>query len=961
MNKEMIISASAHEKRVAILENGVVMEFYVERIDETQAVVGNVYKGRVVKVLPGMQSAFVDIGLERDAFLYVSDFFEEEGNDEYDTESVSTEGQSRGKGRDGRDSQRQQSDRDLSGRHKRERDGRSPLPEPAESTAKAKPVIEDQIEFDSRLLPPDLDVDDSLSEVSMITDALDLSVSPEAIVVELDPEELQTVLDAESEVQLERVELEPEEEEPVVAEPVATEEPDLDLALALSDGFQFERVTDHDVPHVEPEPPAPESEVMVDAPEISPESVSVAEIQPVAVEAEAKPQGRRRGRKKAEPAKVEPPPVEVPVQVEPAPVEPTGKKKQTRGRKKAVPAPALEFERILDDDVLSEAGDLLKEAIVQHKILEQTRQAEYETAPVLAGDEEATPTAVEAASPATEVVRPAPVRVADEEPATEEVVSDADLTDSEASIGKRSRNSEFASRRGRRGRRRGRPATGGGPGQADEETGEPVLSDSDVAVLLGDEAESDGADSETPDLKLKDDSLGDDSAVPPQPPVAVPPPARREPRDLPPPRDTRGKSDARPPREFRGRAPGITDLLREGQEILVQIAKEPIGTKGARITSYVALPGRYLVYMPTVAHIGVSRKIPSDQERTRLKRTMINLRDRDQIPGGFIVRTACEGHTEEELREDMMYLFRTWQDMRKRSEHSKPGTVVYRELDLVQRLLRDHLSNEFSVIRVDNEEEYARVVDFISRFQPKLLDRVKLYTRKRQIFEEYGVQTELDAALKPRVWLKSGGFIVINQTEALVAIDVNTGKFVGRSNRLEDTIVKTNLEAAVEIVRQIRLRDLGGIIVLDFIDMEERKNRQKVMQVLEQEIKSDRSPSKILQFNDFGLVAITRKRVRQSLERILCEPCPYCTGAGMVKSAETVCYEILGEARRMASDMEGETRSREVTLRINPSVAKALRNEQKQVWGEIEDYLGCSVSLQSDPNIHQEHYDFAFL
>ncbi|MBI4746926.1 MAG: Rne/Rng family ribonuclease [Acidobacteria bacterium] len=801
-----------------------------------------------------------------------------------------------------------------------------------------------------------------------MTDGLDLSVSPEASVVELDPEEMQAVLEAESEVQLERVEIHPvEDEEPVVAEPVESTEPDLDLALALSDGFQFERVTDHDMPQVEPEPPAtqPEADVQAEAAEAPTEVAVVAEVEPLVVEAETRPQGRRRGRKKAEPVKVEPPPVEIPVQAEPTPVEPAGKKKPARGgRKKATPppAPAVAFERILDDDVLSDAGDLLKEAIVQHKILEQTRQDEYEIAATPTAEDGAQP-AMEATPVAPEIAQPAPVRVADEEPVEPAVAQgepEADLTDTEASVGKRSRNSEFASRRGRRGRRRGRPANGGGAAQSDEDTGETTLADSDVAALLGDEAEADGGDSETPEMKAKDDSLGDDSLVPPQPPVAALP-ARRESRDLPPPRDTRTKSEARPPREFRGRAPGITDLLREGQEILVQIAKEPIGTKGARITSYVALPGRYLVYMPTVAHIGVSRKIPSDQERTRLKRTMINLRDREQIPGGFIVRTACEGHTEEELREDMMYLFRTWQDMRKRSEHSKPGTVVYRELDLVQRLLRDHLSNEFSVIRVDNEEEYARVVDFISRFQPKLLDRVKLYTRKRQIFEEYGVQSELDAALKPRVWLKSGGFIVINQTEALVAIDVNTGKFVGRSNRLEDTIVKTNLEAAVEIVRQIRLRDLGGIIVLDFIDMEERKNRQKVMQVLEQEIKSDRSPSKILQFNDFGLVAITRKRVRQSLERILCEPCPYCTGAGIVKSAETVCYEILAESRRMASDMEGETRSREVTLRINPSVAKALRNEQKQVWGEIEDYLGCSVSLQSDPNIHQEHYDFAFL
>jgi ribonuclease G len=257
---------------------------------------------------------------------------------------------------------------------------------------------------------------------------------------------------------------------------------------------------------------------------------------------------------------------------------------------------------------------------------------------------------------------------------------------------------------------------------------------------------------------------------------------------------------------------------------------------------------------------------------------------------------------------------------------------------------------------VDNEFEYERIVDFVNRFAPKLVNRVKLYTKDTPILEHYGVQAEIDKAVKPRVWLKSGGYIVINQTEALVAIDVNTGKFVGKSNRLEDTIVKTNLEAAKEIVRQIRLRDLGGIIVLDFIDMEERKNRAKVMGALEQELRSDRSPSKILQFNDFGLVAITRKRVKQSLERTLCTPCPYCGGGGMVKSPQTVSYEILAEARRISKDVDHHN---EVILRVNPEVAKALRGPERDVLAEIEAYLGGLVSIKSDPTVHQEQFDIA--
>ncbi len=402
--------------------------------------------------------------------------------------------------------------------------------------------------------------------------------------------------------------------------------------------------------------------------------------------------------------------------------------------------------------------------------------------------------------------------------------------------------------------------------------------------------------------------------------------------------------------------PVITDLLREGQEIIVQIAKEPIGQKGARITSHVALPGRYIVYMPTVDHIGVSRKIGTDEERQRLKRTLHQLRAESGAPGGFIVRTAANGCTIDELREDMQYLIRTWSDIRRRADRVKAPAIAHRDLDLVQRILRDQLSSDFTAIRVDSEFEYERIVDFVNRFAPKLVNRVKLYTKDTPILEHYGVQAEIDKAVKPRVWLKSGGYIVINQTEALVAIDVNTGKFVGKSNRLEDTIVKTNLEAAKEIVRQIRLRDLGGIIVLDFIDMEERKNRQKVMTALEQELHSDRSPSKILQFNDFGLVAITRKRVKQSLERTLCTPCPYCGGGGMVKSPQTVSYEILAEARRISKDVDHHN---EVILRVNPEVAKALRGPERDVLAEIEAYLGGMVTIKSDPTVHQEQFDIA--
>jgi len=412
-------------------------------------------------------------------------------------------------------------------------------------------------------------------------------------------------------------------------------------------------------------------------------------------------------------------------------------------------------------------------------------------------------------------------------------------------------------------------------------------------------------------------------------------------------RAERAERSDRPPQ------PSIADLLKEGQEIIVQIAKEPLGQKGARITSYVALPGRYVVYMPTVDHAGVSRKIASDDERQRLKRILQS--NRAGMPGGFIMRTAGEGKSEEDLRADMQFLYNLWMDMRQKAEKKKAPALIHHDLDLVERILRDQLTSSFKNVWVDNEEVYEDVVGFVQRFQPGMVSRIKLYTRTTPIFDAFNITSELEKALRPKVWLKAGGYIVINQTEALVAIDINTGKYVGKSNRLEDTIVKTNSDAVKEIVRQIRLRDLGGIIVVDFIDMDERKNRQKVMQALEEAMRGDRAPNKILAFNDFGLVAITRKRVKQSLERTLCSPCPSCEGAGYVKSVTTVIGEILQEAYKIARAVEGP----DVVLRVNPEVAKVLKSHNNDYVQEMEQVLGRTVIVKSDPLLHQEKFDLA--
>jgi ribonuclease G len=397
--------------------------------------------------------------------------------------------------------------------------------------------------------------------------------------------------------------------------------------------------------------------------------------------------------------------------------------------------------------------------------------------------------------------------------------------------------------------------------------------------------------------------------------------------------------------------PIISELLKQGQEILVQIAKEPIAKKGARITSHIALPGRFLVFMPTVHHVGVSRKIASDEERQRLKRILTS--EKGENSGGFIVRTAAEGASEEDLRADLRFLISLWTEIKQRSDTAKAPALIYHDLNLIERILRDQVSSNFSTIWVDSEAEYERIIRFLARFQPQLVRRVKLYTKETPLFEHFGIQEEISKALKSKVWLKSGGSIVINQTEALVAIDINTGKYVGKTARLEDTIVKTNLDAIPEIVRQIRLRDLGGIIVIDFIDMDERKNRNRVLAALEEELKNDRAPSKVLQFNDFGLVAITRKRVKQSLERTLSVTCETCTGTGMVKSPITVCNEIYIEMRKMLKHLDGK----DVMLRVHPEVVKQLKAANGKWINELEELVAKTIIIKSDPALHPEQFD----
>ena len=423
------------------------------------------------------------------------------------------------------------------------------------------------------------------------------------------------------------------------------------------------------------------------------------------------------------------------------------------------------------------------------------------------------------------------------------------------------------------------------------------------------------------------------------------------------PRVERRARDRTPSRDDRDRErpeAKIEDLLKEGQEILVQVVKEPLGTKGARLTSHVSMPGRFLVFMPTVDHVGVSRKIESREERGRLRGIVKSFREAHGFTGGVIIRTAAAGRSEEDIVSDLSWFHQIWTEIRQKMEARRAPAVLFQEQSLVIKLLRDLLTDDYSAIRIDDEQEHRRVLALVERIMPALVPRVKLYTKTFPIFEEYGVQGEIDKALRSKVWLKSGGYLVINQTEALVAIDVNTGRYVGkRTGRLEDTIVKTNLEAVKEIVRQIRLRDLGGIIVLDLIDMEEKKNRQKVFQEVEKELRRDRSPSKALQVSDFGLVIVTRKRVKQSLERQLTEPCPYCSGSGSIKSAFTICYEILTEIQKIGPELDGQG----VILRVNPDIARALKEEEQALLRDLESTLGKKVTVKPDAHLHHEQFD----
>ncbi len=929
MNKELFVSATPHETKVGITEDDQLAEIYLERENE-YTLAGSIYKGRVTRVLPGMQSAFVDIGLERDAFLYVSDFMDLEQQDEDLDEAI-------------------------------------PANRPV-TEARSRPFVEAGGSA--------LNGEGQFAEAGGVADAGD---EPEAGASEAPGNGPSSARDFRGRRRRRgrRGEIgrgdRPERE--IRSEPVSEARPE--VRPEVRNGVQASSEPRGEVRNDRfgrgdrPGRSGPESRFQ--RPSSPPRTGRDYDYgpppgyQPILLPGESISKYQRQGQG-----------------VAPAPEE-SAHSEPVELRSADIVENFPEDEPIFASEV-SEPLHEQHDHVLEAEADEETHGTVSSTAPEIvemrnearaAAGASMGPIKAQDMVPKTDLVTASQItnEVAHDVPRelTHGAVEEQEIEEEEAEL------TSYGEEPGDDGgfeeleeetHAAGGELPGSGVGETVTEaatalaTGvEPAANGETVpeAVLEAEEREAEELELEEAQAEaealLEAEAIGAgtvDASAEVRGPAPEAMLLQRTQRRGPERGFDRGRG-RRGGRRFRSRentvVPQISELLKEGQEVLIQIAKEPIGKKGARITSHIALPGRFLVFMPTVNHTGVSRKISSEEERQRLKRIIQS--ERENGGGGFIVRTAAAGATDEELRADIRFLKNLWSEIKSRSESSKSPALIYHDLNVVERVLRDQVSSDFSVIWVDTEQEYERILRFANRFQPALVKRVKLYTKETPLYDQFGLNEEINKALKSKVWLKSGGYIVINQTEALVAIDVNTGKYVGKTARLEDTIVKTNVDAIKEIVRQVRLRDLGGIIIIDFIDMDERRNRQKVMQALEEALRFDRAPSKVLQFNDFGLVAITRKRVKQSLERTIGTPCPYCQSTGFVKSVGTICNEIYVEMRKISKHLEHS----DVMLRVNPEVAKALKANNAQLLNEMEELTKKTIIVKSDPALHQEQFD----
>ncbi|MGE5215578.1 MAG: Rne/Rng family ribonuclease [Chloroflexota bacterium] len=407
---------------------------------------------------------------------------------------------------------------------------------------------------------------------------------------------------------------------------------------------------------------------------------------------------------------------------------------------------------------------------------------------------------------------------------------------------------------------------------------------------------------------------------------------------------------AEPPRPHSSRRLPLEKQISRGEEILVQVAKDPLGTKGARVTSHISLPGRYMVFMPGTKHIGISRRIESEEERKRLKEIAQSL---GTVDGGFILRTACEGRSKREIQRDLAFLTRLWKGIQKKAAGATAPSLIHQDLDLITRTIRDFFSADTEQVVIDSPKDHRRVVDFVHHFMPRLKAKIVAYTGKEPLFEQQNIEERVVKALDRRVWLRSGGYIIIERTEALTAVDVNTGRFVGKRNQ-EETILKTNLEATQEVVRQLRLRNVGGIIIIDFIDMEKEANRKRVYEALREALKKDKARTNILKISELGLVEMTRQRTRESLENQLLRPCPHCDGRGRIKSAPTVAYDVLRAIKRQHGQTEN---GKNIVVRLHPDVANFLYDEKNHSLENLEREINHRIIIKASQELHHEKYE----
>ena len=389
-----------------------------------------------------------------------------------------------------------------------------------------------------------------------------------------------------------------------------------------------------------------------------------------------------------------------------------------------------------------------------------------------------------------------------------------------------------------------------------------------------------------------------------------------------------------------------------GEEILVQVAKDPLGTKGARVTSHVSLPGRYMVFMPNTKHIGISRRIEGEAERKRLKEIAHSL---GTAEGGFILRTACEGRSKREIQRDLRFLTKLWKRIQQKAETAAAPLMIHQDLDLITRTIRDFFTPDTEKVVVDSAKDHRRIVDFVRNFMPRLRSKIVLYSDSEPLFDRYAIEEKIEKALDRRVWLRSGGYIIIERTEALTAIDVNTGRFVGRRNQ-EETIFKTNLEAAQEVVRQLRLRNVGGIIIIDFIDMEKEGNRKRVYEALKEALKKDKARTNILKISELGLVEMTRQRTRESLENQLLSPCPHCDGRGRIKSPVTIAYDVLRAIKKQQMNLEN---GKNIIVRLHPDVANFLYDEKNNSLDNLEREINHKIIIKVSQELRHEQYEIS--